>query len=146
MTFGELRLGGGEVRLSLYDLVRALPLLQAQRRFALCDLRAGAFRAEGIKGALLAQFVRRQHRDQLPGFHRLALLGHQLRDAAGDLRADHDVIGGHHASERQRRRWPAGVPPAPVRDADDDNEWDQTQQAFHGIKTIVSNTCLTVQA
>ena len=33
---GELRLGGGEVRLGLRDLVGGLPLLQAQRRLALC--------------------------------------------------------------------------------------------------------------
>ncbi len=82
----------------------------------------------------------------MAGFHGVALLGHQLRDAAGDLRADHDVIGGHHAGERQRRRRPAGVPPGAIANTGNDNDWDQAQETFHGIKTIVSNTCLTLSS
>jgi hypothetical protein len=55
-------------------LVDALPLLQPKRRLALLDLRTGALGAERIEGTFLAQLVGREHRQQLTGLDRIALL------------------------------------------------------------------------
>ena len=115
----------------LRDLVDALPLLQPQRRLALEHLGAGAVGAERIEGALLPQFVGREHGQQLARCDDVALLGLELGDAPGDLRADHDVIRGHDAGQGERGRRAAGVPPRADGEADDQQQSDRAQQAFH---------------
>ena len=105
-----LRIGRGDRRLALPDLLAQLPLLKTQRRLALTHLRGQAFGAVLVVGAIRLQLRGRDHREQLPARHRVALGDLQLGDLTGDLRADDDVVGGDDAGEDERRRWQVGIP------------------------------------
>ena len=99
-----LRLGGGEIRFGLADLIVGLPLLEAQRRGAFRDLRAGARGAGAVERLLLLQLARVEHRDHLIGLDLIAFVHVELVDAAGNLRADDDVVGRDNAGEDERHR------------------------------------------
>jgi hypothetical protein len=111
-----VRLDRGQARLRLGDLLGHLPLLEAQRGFALPDLRAGAFGVRRVESLVLAQFVWRDDRDHLVGLHRLALIDEKLADAPHDLGADDDFVGGDDAGEDERLRQAlaVGVIPGPA--------------------------------
>ena len=100
----QLRLGRGEVRLGLVDLFAQLLLLVAQGGLRLHDLRRDPLDVvHGIR-ALRAEFVGRDDGNDLPALHDVALLHAKVVDAAANLRADDEVVGGHHAGEDERVR------------------------------------------
>ena len=100
-----LRLGRREVRFGLADLFVSLLLLVAQARPAtaeICDVipstlcTAYALSARSSSGEITAMIW--------PALHDVALLHAKVVDAAANLRADDDVVGGHHAGEDERDR------------------------------------------
>ena len=97
-----LRIGRGDCRFALADLLAELPLLKAQRRFALAHLRREAFGAVLVIRAVRLQLARRNHGEQLPVRDRVALSDLELGDLPGDLRAHHDIVGRDDAGEHER--------------------------------------------
>ena len=134
---GPLRFGGGKVGFGLADLIGDLALLEAEGRGALLHLRAGAFRARGVERLLLLELARVEHRQQLVGLHHVALFHEELRDAAGDLRADDDVVGGDDAGEDEGNR-PRAAVPVVAGAGDEDQQDERANDALH----VDSNDCI----
>jgi len=76
---------------------------------------------------------RGEHGNHLAFLHRVPLVDHQLVDASGDLRADHDFMRRDDAGEDDFGRATVAVPV--VASASDDGEQhDDTKKTFHGFK------------
>jgi hypothetical protein len=125
--------GRGQRRLGLGDLFGDLPRLEAQRRLALRDLGAGPFGAGAVEGAVLTQLVGRQDGQQRALGDDVAFVHEQAIEAALDLRADHDLVGGDDAGEDEFGRRPVDEPV----DGDAGGDEQERQELPHDCQTTV---------
>jgi hypothetical protein len=128
---GLLRLGGGERRLGLADLVDRLPLLVAQRGLAFLDLRAEALGAVLVIGDVGSKLVGRDHGHELALADDVSLVDEELPDLARDLRADDHVVGRDDAGEGQAGRAAVHVPEGGVAGAAEHQQDEERAYDLH---------------
>jgi hypothetical protein len=102
------------------------------RRPASCAGGAGA-----VIRLFLFELAGIEDRDHLAGFHLIAFVDVQLLDAPGNLRADHDVIGGDDAREDKGHR-ARGGPPVVTAAGDDEQQDEGAKDALH----VELNNCI----
>src|SRR5439155_6607474 len=127
-----LRLGRGQRRFRLPDLVAGLQFLVLERRLGFLDACRVAFFGMRVVGLVCLQLLWLNRGQQLVALDGIALLDHELAQAPLYLRADVDFVRGHDAREDEAAR--AGAP-GPVECAAGHGEGAQDQQhnsAHHG--------------